>query len=166
MIDRGRYPAGQGKEWRGDWRARLRELLAARGFERLTDFANIQPTATLRTLAHELGPGDVAPIQVQWALVDEARAAGQLEGCVRGLLCRHLRESAEGWPSNRDWDAQEHVRNALIAWEGCLPEEGYAQVLAKMTRAMLNTVDIPAGWQPSGPDDQIIVELFEQFWPR
>lgn len=166
MVDYGRYPAGYGYEWRGDWRARLHDLLVARGFQRLTDFVNTRPTATLDTLANELGSGDVAPIQVQWVLAEEAKAADQLERCARDLLCRHLHEVQGGWPASRDWDVQEGVRHALIAWEGSLKDERYEPILERITTAMLDEEEIAPGWLPSNADDPIIIDLFERFWPR
>jgi hypothetical protein len=162
MSDHGKYSGGQGHEWRGDWAARLRDLLAARGFQRLTDYANTRPTATLDALADDLGVGDVAPIQVQWMLVDEARAAGQLERCARDLLSRRL--SGFTWPADRARDSQKSIRRALLAWQGSLRDADYDVVLERIAVALLDATDIPASWSPNGPDDPIIVDAFERLW--
>jgi hypothetical protein len=162
--DYGSYPAGRGHAWRGDWRARLGDLLATRGFQRLTEYAATRPTATLRALSDELGGGDVAPIQLQWMLVDEARATGQLERCARELLCRQLHELEGGWPSSRDWDVQEGARHALAAWQGFLTDERFGASMERITTALLDEVDLAAGWLPSSAEDPVIVQLFAQHW--
>ncbi len=165
MSDHGTYPGGRGYAWRGDWHRRLHEILVDRGFSSLTDFARTRPTATLKALADELGVGDVAPIQVQWVLVEEARAAGSLAACARDLLVRHLFEVSGGWPAERGYGPQTDIRDSLIAWQGSLREERYDSALAQMTRALLDATDIPAGWQPTGPDDPLIVAQFQRYWP-
>lgn len=164
MNDHGKYLGGRGFEWRGDWAVRLRDLLAARGFQRLTDYANTRPTSTLSALADDLGVGDVAPLQVQWVLVDEARAAGQLERCARDLLCRRLSGIGGGWPADRRWDTQKSIRRALLAWQGSLGEARYDEVLQRIAVALLDATDIAPGWSPSSPDDPIIVDVFRRFW--
>lgn len=166
MSDYGKYPGGHGHSWRGDWHRRMREILAGRGFHTLTDFARSRPVATLKALADEIGVGDVAPIQVQWTLVEEARDAGTLEECARDLLVRQLREVPAGWPTERGYHPQTDVRDQLIEWQGSLREACYDNALALMTRALLDATDIPAGWQPTGPDDPVIVAQFERYWPK
>ena len=166
MSDHGMYPGGRGHSWRGDWHRRMQEILHDRGFATLTDFARSRPAATLKALADELGVGDVAPIQVQWVLVAEARTAGDLEACARDLLVRYLREVTAGWPAEQGYVPQADVRHQLIAWQGAFREERYDSALALMTRALLDATDIPCGWQPAGPHDSIIAAVFERNWPR
>ena len=101
MTDYGKYPAQRGHEWRGDWRQRLLDIIARRGFTTLTSFADAQPGLSLTELADEIGAGDVAPIQIQWILVEEAQQNDTRQRCARDLLVRYLREVREGWPSGR-----------------------------------------------------------------
>lgn len=109
MKDYGKYPGGKGHEWRGEWDRRLLDILGSRGFERLTDFAQSRPTATLEELAAEIGVGDVTPIQLQWKLVEEAKAAGTQEQCARDLLVRECGGSKRvghpiiAWTHNKTW---------------------------------------------------------------
>ena len=166
MNDYGKHPGGRGHAWRGDWHFRMKEILAGRGFNSLTAFARSRPTATLKALADEIGIGDVAPIQVQWVLVEEAREAGTLEECARDLLVRQLRAVAAGWPAERGYRPQTNVRDQLIAWQGSLQDEHYDSALAMVTRALLDATDIPVGWQPNGPDDPIVTAHFDRCWPK
>jgi len=53
-----------GNPWQGNWVARLCERVRERGYDSLTAFAEARPTASLVTLAEELGPDDVAGVQV------------------------------------------------------------------------------------------------------
>src|SRR5687767_14244335 len=163
--DTKKYPSGHGYEWRGDWGKRISHLLEQRGFRRLADYARSMPTATLDELADELGPGDVAPIQLQWILIDEAREAGELELCARDLMVRRL-QGTKGWPDSQEWDAQEDVRHALIAWQVSLRDPTYDAIMAEMTKELLVSTDIAPEWKPSSADDQRIVALFERHWPR
>jgi hypothetical protein len=61
------------------WWYRVRE----RGYESLTAFAEARPTASLVELAEELGPDDVAGVQVFSGLVAEAERNNQVTRPVR-----------------------------------------------------------------------------------
>jgi hypothetical protein len=165
MTDHGKYPPGRGHAWRGEWKERLLDLVRSRGFSSATEFAASTPTRTLVQLSGDLGGGDVAPIQIQWALVEEAKEREAVEYCARDLLVRHLHEVAAGWPAEQGWEPQKAVRRALIAWQGCLRDERHDAVLGRITEALLNGNDVPPGWLPNGVDDPIIVRYFERHWP-
>jgi len=165
MNDHGKYPGGRGHSWRGDWHRRMIEILAERGFANLTAFARTRPNATLGALAAEIGVGDVAPIQVQWVLFEEAKSSGALRPFATDLLARRLHEVDAGWPAGTTYGEQKAVRHQLVAWQGCLRDEAEEAKLAQVTRALLDATDIPAGWKPSGPDDPVIMAVFERYWP-
>ncbi len=165
MNDYGTYPPGYGHEWRGDWLERLLDILGMKGFESLTSFARTRPLATLDELVTAIGDGDVAPVQLQWRLVEEARRANALRECALDLFVRLLREAKKGWPSDLSWDGQEDVRSSLITWQLSLEDEKYKAVLKEMVTVLLDATDIPAGWLPSGVDDPRITALFDKFWP-
>ena len=166
MTDHGKYPGQRGHAWRGDWHQRLLDIIGSRGFSTLTAFADARPGVSLTELAKEIGAGDVAAIQLQWTFVVEAQQNDTLERCARTLLVRYLREVPEGWPSEHGFDDQSNVRCKLIAWQGCLRREPHDSALALMTRTLLDATDIPAGWQPTGPDDPVIVAQFKRYWPN
>jgi hypothetical protein len=165
MSDYGRYPRGQGFAWRGDWSARLLELLQAKGFSSLTSYAGTMPLAPFAELVASLGEGDVAPVQLKWRLVKEARASNTLRECAQDLLVRFLRGNPRGWPSDLSWHGQSDVRSALITWQLSFDDAHHDALLSKITGELLAATDIPPGWLPSGVDDPRIVSLFDKFWP-
>jgi hypothetical protein len=165
MTDHGQYPSGHGYAWRGDWGARLFDIVRSRGFDTLTAFAQAHPLATLGELTSLIGEGDVAPIQIQRVLIEEARESGTLGQCAKGLLVRLLREVKAGWPPDRSWNSQKAVRRRIISWRVSLGDD-CDEVANRMMRDLLDTLDLPAGWLPSGPDDPVITALFERHWPH
>lgn len=165
MTDDDKYPPGRGHAWRGDWKARLADLVRARGFSSVTEFAALTPTHTLPDLSNDLGGGNVAPIQLQWSLVEEARRLGTLRHCARDLLVRVLREVTQGWPAERGFEAQEAVRHRLIAWSGSLQDPRFDPLLDRIAESMLDADDMPSGWMPIGVDDPIILRWFDRHWP-
>lgn len=169
MSDIGKFPPGHGHAWRGDWRARLQELVRARGYGSVSEFVDAHPLLSLVQLANDLGGGDVAAVQLETVLVDEARAADIVERRARDLLTRKLAMLSGGWPgppSARTREEEARVMDALSGWTPqTLPEMTADHVVALGT-ALLRSTTIPVGWRPTGPDDPVVVELFEQFWPR
>ena len=79
-----------GRSWEGNWRVRLYERVRERGYDSLTAFAEARPTDSLVALAEELGPDDVAGVQVFSGLLAEAERREQVTRLVRGLLVREL----------------------------------------------------------------------------
>jgi hypothetical protein len=164
--------------WSGDWRARIRERLREKGFASVAAFVDARPKASLLGLATELGQAtesglkDVAAVQLERMLLDEAKASGTLERRARDLLARRLHaELPEGW--RREWiDTPGDVTTpffrlgrALSPW--CaglgtyLPEcsDAADRVFLAMSHAAF-----PEGWLPSGPDDPLLVDVFRAHW--
>lgn len=166
MTDYGLYPPNYGHEWRGDWLARLLDILRIKGFSSLTAFARTMPSATLDELVAVLGEGDVAPIQLQWRLVEEARLSDSMRECAISLFVRFLREVSQGWPSDLSWSGQRRVRITLISWQTSLGEEHHKARAQKMVFELLKATDIPPGWRPQGEEDPLVVSLFERHWPQ
>jgi hypothetical protein len=79
-----------GRAWQGNVKARLYERVRERGYDSLTAFAEARPTASLVALAEELGPDEVAGVQVFSGLVAEAERNNQVTRLVRGQLVREL----------------------------------------------------------------------------
>src|SRR6187431_523703 len=92
-----------GRSWQGNWKVRLYERVRERGYDSLTAFADARPTASLAALAEELGPDDVAGVQVFSGLVAEAERNNQVTRLVRGQLVRKLCTCLpNGWPAMLD----------------------------------------------------------------
>lgn len=79
-----------GRSWQGNWKVRLYDRVHERGYDSLTAFAESRPTASLVALAEELGPDDVAGVQVYDGLVGKAVRSNQVTRSVRGQLVREL----------------------------------------------------------------------------
>ncbi len=57
-----------------------------RGYTTVSEFVDAHPLRGLVQLADDLGGGDVAAVQIETVLVDEARSTGTIELRARGEL--------------------------------------------------------------------------------
>ncbi len=147
-----------GNPWQGNWVARLYERVRERGYDSLTAFAEARPTASLVTLAEELGPDDVAGVQVFKRLVAEAERNHQVTRLVRGQLVRELSQSIpDGWPAVLDDANRFKVAKALGSWFAFTPET-HQERADQVGDALLATPP-PPGWHPLGPDDELLRTL-------
>ncbi|GEN13351.1 hypothetical protein MFU01_83880 [Myxococcus fulvus] len=147
-----------GRSWQGNWKARLRERIRDRGYDSVTAFAEARPTASLIALAKELGPDDIAGVQVYDALVEEAVRSRQVTRLVRGQLVRELsRHLAHGWPAALDDETRMEVAIALGQWSAYTPETHEERVRRAGDVLLANPP--PAGWLPLGPDDELLLTL-------
>ncbi|HEX5754553.1 MAG TPA: NUDIX hydrolase [Archangium sp.] len=147
-----------GRSWDGNWKARLYERVRERGYDSLTAFAEARPTASLLELADELGPDDVAAVQVFSGLVAEAERSRKLTRLVRGQLVRELAEALpNGWPDVLDDATRFKVAVALARWGTFTPETHDQHV--ERAKAALRASPPPPGWRPRGPDDELLLTL-------
>jgi hypothetical protein len=144
--------------FQGNWVARLYERVRERGYDSLTAFAEARPTASLVALAEELGPNDVAGVQVFKGLVAEAERSRRVTRLVRGQLVRELWACLpNGWPAVLDDANRFDVAHALGAWVAFTPET-HKDRADKAGDALLATPP-PPGWRPFGPDDELLLTL-------
>lgn len=162
----GTYPTGNGHESRGDWEARLLDILQLKGFESLTEFARTMPLATLDDLVAAIGKGDVDASQLQSRFLDEARVSNTMRICTRDLLARMLRGASQGWPSRHTAEEVEELRSILTEWVSSVEEEFYGLLLVEIANELLEAPNIPAGWLPGGGDDPRLVAAFNRHWPK
>ena len=147
-----------GHPWRGNWVVRLYERVRERGYDSLTAFAEARPTASLVALAEELGPDDVAGVQVFNGLVAEAERKNQVTRLVRGQIVRELSDSLpNGWPAVLDDANRFKVARALGLWSSFAPTT-HEERVTKAGDALLATPP-PPGWLPRGPDDELLLTL-------
>jgi len=148
----------EGRSWDGNWKVRLYERVRERGYASLVAFAEARPTASLVTLAEELGPDDVAGVQVFSGLVAEAERTQQVTRLVRGQLVRELYEFLpDGWPTMMDDANRFKIAKALGSWAAFTPETHEERV--RQARAVLRVTPPPPGWRPLGPDDELLRTL-------
>lgn len=147
-----------GRSWQGNWIARLYERIRERGYDSVTAFAEDRPTTSLVALAEELGPDDVAGVQVFKGLVAEAERSKKLTRLTRGQLVRELSDVLpNGWPAVLDDDARLEVAIALGQWSAYTPEPLVERVRSASGALLANPP--PAGWRPLGPDDELLRTL-------
>ena len=147
-----------GRSWEGNWKVRLYERVRDRGYDSLTAFAEARPTASLVALAQELGPDDVAGVQVFRGLLAEAERNNQVTRLVRGQLVRELSQHLPGgWPAVLDDANRFTVAMALSSWLGLTPDTHKERV--RQARAALRATPPPPGWRPLGSDDELLRTL-------
>ncbi|WP_309896304.1 NUDIX hydrolase [Archangium sp.] len=147
-----------GHPWRGNWVVRLYERVRERGYDSLTAFAEARPTASLVALAEELGPDDVAGVQVFKGLVAEAERNNRVTRLVRAQFVRELHECLpNGWPAVMDDANRFKVAHALGSWSSFTPETHEERV--RQARAALRATPPQPGWLPRGPDDELLLTL-------
>ncbi|MFY0562662.1 NUDIX hydrolase [Archangium lansingense] len=147
-----------GHAWEGNIKARLYERVRERGYNSLTAFAEARPTASLLALADELGPEDIAAVQVFSGLVAEAERSSKVTRLVRGQLVRELfQRLPNGWPAVLDDENRLKVAVALGTWTAYSPET-HKERVRRIGDALLATPP-PPGWRPLGPDDELLLTL-------
>jgi hypothetical protein len=147
-----------GRSWEGNWKVRLYERVRERGYDSLTAFADARPTASLVELAEELGPDDIAGVQVFSVLLAEAEQRKQVTRLVRDVLVRMLSQSLpDGWPAVMDDANRFKMAKALGRWSAYTPETHEKRV--EQARAALRATPPPPGWRPLGPDDELLLML-------
>lgn len=146
------------RSWEGNWKARLYERVRERGYDSVTAFANARPTASLAALADELGPDDMAGVQVLNGLLSEAEQREQVTRFVRDVLVRMLSQSLpDGWPTVLDDANRFKVAKAMGRWFAYTPET-HKERADRAGDALLATPP-PPGWRPLGPDDELLLML-------
>lgn len=161
--------------WEGDWTARLAARLNARGFSTVAAFADSRPAASQKELADELAckvdagngamVGDLAPVQIVWALLDEAKERGSVQERARDLFVRDL-NLPDGWPPPEPPEAGKRLIRALTSWAGDIATHltAYDQAANNFADALLADESIPVGWLPTSVDDPILIDLFRRHW--
>lgn len=145
--------------WDESWEQRLTERLSQQGHATAGSFFAAHPDQTILDLAAMLGPG-VAPVQLQWRFLDEAKAAGAsaIEACARDLLLRNVRRyMPRGW--NRDDEAADG--NAYSGWAAAVDRIVKIDSLP-LWEAL--TEQAPAGWLPQDTNDPLLADVFRKHW--
>lgn len=160
--------------WDGDIDRRLTERLQDRGFATATAYADASPTTSLVTLAATLGADDVAAVQLERRLFEEARDRKMVERHLRDLLVRSLHEFLpDGW--RHDWgrDIPGDVTTPWARRARTFAHWAPAGWLSEYQAAIDHIIDVivdspatifPEGWIPRDADDPVLVEFFRQHW--
>ncbi|RKH14908.1 NUDIX hydrolase [Corallococcus sp. CA047B] len=147
-----------GRSWEGNWMVRLYERIRERGYTSITAFAEARPGVSLVSLAEELGPDDVAGVQVLRGLLAEAERRKQVTRTVRDVLVRGFAEGLpNGWPAVLDDSSRFEVAVVLSSWYADTPE-AHGERVRQAGNALLAHPP-PAGWRPLSPDDELLRTL-------
>lgn len=151
------------KSWSGDWHARIYDRAKAKGYASVTAFADARPRLSLLALAEELGPDDVNGAQLLAILRDEAEKGGFVDRFARSLLVHEIYEAIpKGWRVTPDdgFDFEFNATGPLVTLITELPKSHEA--MARNLLRIMMAAELPAGWLPEGPDDPMLVALFER----
>ena len=149
--------------WRGDWQGRIYQRVRSRGFDTVTDFAAASPRATMFKLADALGTEGVNVAQLVSLMREEAERTDSVERFARSLLVHELWDLVpKGWrvDPGGGFGFDFKAASALASTWSWLPESA-RNLMDRMGRIMM-AADLPTGWLPDGPDDPVLVALFDQ----
>jgi len=155
------------KIWSGDWHGRILERVRQRGFESVTQYVSNRPGVSLLVFADELGSDDIAAVQIESLLVEEATRTRTVPHLLRDLLVRELHYALPyGWKYPLDDDSRSRVARALARWETDLQIEHrlkcFDDEMTFRAGQDLMNADLPTGWLPDGPDDPVIVAFVDR----
>lgn len=104
----------------------------------------------------------IAPIRLIQVLGRDLAGQEQFEWFLRDFLARRINKICGGgaWKN----DEFKSIR-AVTAWGAVIYEidTRLKEATTKIEKALLADPEIPAGWEPSGPDDPHIVRAFSGF---
>jgi hypothetical protein len=150
------------KTWSGDWHGRILERVRQRGFENVTQYASTRIGVSLLVLAEELGPDDIAAVQLGSILVEEATRTNTIPHVLRDLFVRNLRERLpQGWKYPLDEESRVKVVGALVDWETELKDHLDKGPTFTAGQEFLDA-ELPIGWLPDGPDDPVIITFVDR----
>ncbi len=159
--------------WEGDHARRLTARLQAHGYASATDFAAAFPRSSLVPLAATLGTTDVAAVQLERRLYDEAIERGTVERLARDLLVRELHEHLpDGW--RREWGPDVPGDTTTPRWRRSMAATGWATAVGSVPEydaaadrvmfALRDQAPFPDGWLPADADDPLLVAFFREHW--
>jgi hypothetical protein len=163
----GRLIVSYEKIWSGDWHGRILERVRQHGFETVTQYVSSRPGVSLLVLADELGSDDIAAVQIESLLVEEAARTRTVPHLIRDLLVRELHYALPyGWKYPLDDDSRSRVARALARWETDLQIEHrlkcFDDEMTFQAGQDLMNAELPTGWLPEGPDDPVIVAFVDR----
>ena len=138
---------------------RIQERVRAKGFASLLDFTETRPRATFLDLANDLGVEDVAAVQIEWLLKDEALNRNCFERFARATLVREMYdELPQGWGVGEKADFRR--AGVYAGWCDTLGQE-YDDATDRVWDA-LKRLGPPVGWLPADADDPLVVKAFQE----
>jgi len=154
-------------DWSEGWQNRLLAEVTSRGYPSLIDFLRASPGLPYLELSSRFA-SSVAAMQISRLQFEGAVTESEARWAARDSLARTVNDRfPNGW---RIGDKPDYDQAGTFA-DWCTLIEVDAMHLpqavhyAERVWEKLQQLDIPPGWQPSGPDDPIIVRAFDEGWP-
>jgi hypothetical protein len=148
--------------WSGDWHGRILERVRLLGYETVTEYAADRVGIWLVSLAHELGPGDIAGAQIQALLVEEAIRTDTIPRLLRDLFVRELRHRLpQGWSYPLAAASRSGVAGAYAGWWAELQDHLDHEASTAAAKDLLDA-ELSPGWLPDGPDDPVIIAFVDR----
>lgn len=145
-----------------DWKKRIYERLNELGYQNLAQFAATMPSVPFRSMVPALGI-EIAPIQLERIMRQEAVATGNIEFFARDCLSRYLRQNfPDGWVRGKKGRFQ--AARAFASWTAALslePNEKTDAFAFNIWNALQKIAK--TGWQAHSADDPILLEAFGKF---
>ena len=154
------------KTWSGDWHSRILERVRQRGFETVTQYASERSGVPLLVLAEDLGPDDVAAVQIRSILVEEAMRTRTVPRALRDLSFASYAIPSGRLEVSPRWASRSEVAGALATWQTELEVEDHLdcfddEMTFKAGQDLMNA-ELPTGWLPEGPEDPIIIAFVDR----
>lgn len=154
----------ESSQWAQDWPSNVTQAVQSLGYCDLTDFLQSMPakpySAVVATLKSRFAPAQIVSVQYR-----EARQSGTVRNAAKDALCRHIvKRLPEGW-SQKENAEYERV-SALVDWSTEMQVTGGCSELEGLLKTFRRSFTAPEGWIPTGPDDPVITEAFDKYWPE
>jgi hypothetical protein len=156
--------ANRPSAWEGSWRNRLRDRLRSFGCATVSELLEQHPGVPYLEIARRLGE-DVAPVQLEWTQMEEARRSNAIRQAAMDSLARDIRgHLSDGWKASSSDDSQTVL--AIVWWMIRLEQaDSGTRPKAEAVWEALKGSCPPVGWKPTGCTDKILLGAFDKAWP-
>jgi hypothetical protein len=144
-------------DWADGWQQRLEAELRRRALGSLRNLAVVTSGQSLRKVSDRLGRA-FAPVQIEVAMANNARRDGWSGWFARDMLVRSIDYACPAGWSSASTSQFERIR-ALAAWSAAVASIMTSEDV-RLASSRLLAEALP-GWEPSGPDDPLIVKVVQ-----
>jgi hypothetical protein len=146
--------------WADGWKERVYERVMALGFPDVTAFSASAPCEPYRLLSPKLGD-DIAPVQLEKLMREEAIESGKFALFARDCLARYLRQNLpDGWA--RGDDSEFRTARSFASWSAALSLNDDKEIDSQTRKIWDKLRQIaPTGWQVEGMDDPVLLRAFD-----
>ena len=151
--------------WQENWEQTIQDKIEQLGFNTFLDYLLTVPSQPYKNVANLLGI-NAAPIQLIAVQYDVAKKNGEVREAAMDSLCRNIIERLPNRWNEGDNPEQIQIK-ALSGWASEIMVTGdllkLEPILNKVIE-VLRLTEIPDEWKPTGIDDPIILNAFNEAW--